>query len=76
MRRWTTPLSLTWIVIVLSVTAVIAQGTCSELLERALTAVDDNCDALDRNNACYGFNLVEAAFTEEVAEDFLLNLPI
>jgi hypothetical protein len=70
MRRWKTSLSLTWFWVVLSVTAVIAQETCSELLEQALSAVDENCNELDRNNACYGFNLVEAAFAEEVADDY------
>jgi hypothetical protein len=70
MHKWTYRLLLTWLLTLLSVTAVIAQETCAELLEQALSAVDENCDALDRNNACYGFNLVEAAFVDEVADDF------
>ena len=70
MHRWKIPVSLTWLVVVLSVTAVLAQETCSALLEQALSAVDKNCNELDRNNACYGFNLVEAAFAEEVEDDY------
>ncbi len=51
---------------------VVAQqsGTCSALVERALTAIGDNCAEMDRNSACYGFNRVDATFTETVEDDF------
>jgi hypothetical protein len=42
----------------------LAQGECPELVERAIAAVGDNCSALDRNSACYGYNLVTATFAE------------
>ncbi len=51
---------------------VIAQATCPQLVQRALLAVNENCDDLERNAACYGYNLVSASFTEEVAEDFFV----
>jgi hypothetical protein len=70
MGRWTSRLSMTCLLTLLSVTVMVAQGTCSELIEQALSAVAENCDVLDRNNACYGYNLVKAAFVGEVADDF------
>jgi hypothetical protein len=39
-------------------------------VQSALSAINDQCDGLDRNSACYGFQRVEALFTETVAEDF------
>jgi hypothetical protein len=47
-----------------------AQGSCSALVTRALEAVDTNCDGLERNSACYGFNSVQASFLQNVADDF------
>lgn len=43
---------------------------CPAFVEQALDALENNCDALDRNNACYGFNQVDSTFIEEVAADF------
>lgn len=48
----------------------LAQTTCPALVEQALTALGDNCSELERNSACYGYDRVEATFTEEVAPDF------
>jgi len=48
-------------------------GACPALVEQALTELGDNCDALDRNSACYGFNRVDATFVEAQAEDFFSN---
>src|SRR5262245_57627389 len=70
MRRWKTSLGLTWLVLLLSVTTVIAQVTCSELIEQALSAVGENCNTLERNSVCYGFDFVQAAFQSEVPEDY------
>jgi len=55
----------------LSVAVTLAQtGACEELVNQALDAVDENCSSADRNEACYGFNQVEAGFLVDVAEDF------
>src|SRR5262245_4697373 len=70
MKRFISNSTFTVLWALLSVVVVVAQGTCSELIERALSEVDSNCEALDRNNACYGFDLVQAAFISDVADDF------
>lgn len=70
MQKWTSRFIITWAMTILSVTLVIAQETCSELIEEALAAVDEHCETLDVNNACYGFDFVQAAFLSEVADDF------
>lgn len=44
--------------------------TCPTIIEDALNAVGDNCGGLDRNSACYGYNVVQATFTEALANDF------
>src|SRR5689334_1216132 len=55
----------------LSVVIVIAQAaTCPELVNQALTAVDENCNTAGRNEACYGYDQVEASFLSSVADDF------
>lgn len=43
---------------------------CPVLVRQALGSVGDSCANLDRNNACYGFNRVNALFTEAQPEDF------
>jgi hypothetical protein len=43
---------------------------CPALVERALNELADSCGDLERNNACYGFNRVDATFLQEMAEDF------
>jgi LysM repeat protein len=53
----------------LSVTIVVAQSACSALVLDALSAVDNNCTGLGRNQACYGFDQVEASFLVDVADD-------
>ncbi len=45
-------------------------GACPALVEQALTDMGQNCDLLDRNSACYGYNRVDATFHENAAEDF------
>ena len=49
-------------------------GECPELVERALFEMGENCSTVDRNSACYGFNQVDATFTEAVDEEFF-NTP-
>ncbi|MDX2074816.1 MAG: LysM peptidoglycan-binding domain-containing protein [bacterium] len=50
----------------------VAQTTaqCTELVERAILALQDNCTDLDRNSACYGYNSVSAIFSQVVADDY------
>jgi hypothetical protein len=48
----------------------ITDMTCPALVQQALEDVGRNCDALDRNNACYGYNRVDATFAEPQADDF------
>lgn len=45
-------------------------GQCPALVKQALTELGQNCDALDRNSACYGYNRVDATFADTIAEDF------
>lgn len=54
----------------LSVGATLGQSACELLVERALQAVDDNCNDLSRNTACYAYNQVQATFLQDVASDF------
>ena len=48
----------------------VTDATCPVLVQQALEDVGNNCDSLERNNACYGFNQVDAAFFEEQPEEF------
>ena len=59
--------------ILLSIVIVTAQTTCSALIEEALASLDTNCEDLDRNTACYGFDLVQAAFLSDVPDDFFVE---
>ncbi len=62
-----------WVAIstaVIRISAQNATATCSATVEKALLEVDQNCADLGRNVACYGFTQVEAAFYEEVGDDF------
>lgn len=45
-------------------------GTCPTLVEQALENLGNNCDGLDRNGACYGFNSVAATFYETQSDNF------
>lgn len=47
-----------------------AQGTCSALVTKALNALERNCNGISRNNACYGYNRVNATFTQDVEDGF------
>lgn len=46
------------------------QDICPPLVKQALTEVGENCSDLSKNSACYGFNRVEATFSQSVADDF------
>ncbi len=43
---------------------------CSAVVQQALTDLGQNCDGLERNSACYGYNKVGATFTEAQPDDF------
>jgi predicted outer membrane repeat protein len=57
------------IISALLVTPTHAQA-CDVLIEEALLAMGDNCEAMGRNRACYGYNDVETRFTRIMATDF------
>lgn len=48
-------------------------ASCPALLELALSQIGNNCANLPRNTACYGFNSVNASFTQSVNEGFFTN---
>lgn len=51
--------------------SILAQDTsCNDLVKRAFSAIGENCNALDRNTVCYGYNRVAAEFSEKVADDY------
>ncbi len=58
--------------LLLVVSPISAQDTnvCTPFIEQALDAVGTNCGGLGRNSVCYGFNRVDATFTQAMAEDF------
>ena len=55
--------------LMLSVAITVAQGACAAFLGHALEAVDVSCQGLGRNQACYGYNRVEASFQTDVTDD-------
>lgn len=52
------------------VVSALQDATCPDIVNRALNELGQNCDSLDRNNACYGYNRVNTTFTEPQADDF------
>lgn len=46
-----------------------AANTCDVFVEQAMTALDSTCGGMDRNSACYGYNLLQAAFYETISPD-------
>lgn len=70
MRKTLISSTITALILLLSVAITVAQGACGAFVERALEAVDTHCNTLGRNQACYGFNRVEAGFQMDVPTDF------
>ncbi|MEO1287208.1 MAG: LysM domain-containing protein [Chloroflexota bacterium] len=70
MRRTLSTVMTTGMLLLLSVAISVAQGMCDGFADRALQAVDESCNEVGRNQACYGFNLVEASFQNDVDDDF------
>jgi len=56
--------------LVVLVSVVAQQDDCPALVEQALKDLGQNCDALDRNNACYGYNKLSATFTEQQPDNY------
>lgn len=70
-RKARTMLHMVGLLFTLAFSVVVsAQGTCSALVTKALNALDSNCNGISRNNACYGYNRVNAAFTQAVEDGF------
>lgn len=63
-------LTLAFIALALAGVVVVSWAqTCPSLVQSAIEAIAQNCTQLGRNTACYGYNLVAAEFSVEVAED-------
>lgn len=43
------------------------EATCSALVEEALARIDELCQSIGRNQACYGHNLVQATGWDDIA---------
>jgi hypothetical protein len=70
-KRYASITALSCLLIVLFASlSVLAQDACPELVKKALSQLANNCDGLDRNSACYGFNRVDATFSGTVADNF------
>lgn len=50
--------------------ALAQPNTCPAVVNRALGEIGTNCANLDRNNVCYGYNSVEATFSDIVPQEF------
>lgn len=70
MKRLSGITSMGVLAMILAVGVAIAQESCAVFLEEALSAVEMNCDELGRNEACYGYNRVEASFLSDVDDTF------
>ena len=69
------PLILSVVIAVFLLTVTLQRGltqdganSCPTLVKQALEAVGNNCGGLTRNSACYGFNRVNATFSEDLGE--------
>jgi len=60
--------------IVAIASTVALQDDCPALVDAALEDLGQNCDALDRNNACYGYNKLSATFYEAQPDDFFTQV--
>lgn len=57
-----------------STAALAQQDTCTPLVDQALAALNENCNALERNSACYGYDRVEATLVDGI-EGATFNQP-
>jgi hypothetical protein len=70
MRKIFSSSILTLLFTLLAVIVITAQNTCSDLVEQALAEVNNSCEGIERNEACYGYDLVRAAFQTDMPPDF------
>jgi hypothetical protein len=56
--------------LLLTVAVLAQESDCPVVVRQAFETANEFCRELGRNSACYGSNRVEAAFYQEVAEDF------
>ncbi len=61
-------------VLLLAVVPVLAQQNCPVVVQQALQTLGNNCSALERNSACYGYRRVQATFNEPVEENFFSQI--
>jgi hypothetical protein len=73
MRLVTRASMFSFIMSLFSVSIIFAQVACPDLVSEALATVDSNCSELGRNEACYGFDQVEASFLGDVGDDFFVQ---
>jgi hypothetical protein len=53
---------------------VALQNDCPALVQTALEELGQNCQSLERNNACYGYNKLAATFNEAQPDDFFTQV--
>ncbi|MBC7813388.1 MAG: SH3 domain-containing protein [Burkholderiales bacterium] len=46
---------------------------CPAMIQTVFAEIDRNCSSLERNSACYGFQQVQAAFNEEMPDDYFTH---
>lgn len=63
-------ISLATLLLVIAWVAAAQPAACAALVERALTAIGNNCADLSRNSACYGYEQVDSTFAVDVPPDF------
>ncbi len=55
-------------------TSVAQDNACDAIVQQALSSLGQNCDLMDRNSACYGFNKLGATFNQVQADDFFTRV--
>jgi uncharacterized protein YraI len=67
-------LLIVFLILLVSIVATAQDNTCPAFVETALKAVGQACDQLGRNEACYGYNRVDANFWQ-VGGDLVFSTP-
>ncbi len=69
-KRWTLGIAMVFFSLLLVVQQVgLTQDDCPALVTQALQSVGERCEGLARNSACYGFQRVNATFSQEQPDD-------
>jgi hypothetical protein len=70
------PIFVTFFLLISVVSIVQAQtGLCSNRVEEALDSIDDLCNGLDRNSACYGSSIVDSETVLDPRPEDFFNTP-